>query len=259
MKLKFDEAGKPVLQDGHPVYVFPDGKESPFDAGGALQKISQLNAEAKGHRERAEKAEVVLKNFEGIDPEKAKEALEIAQKISDKKLIESGEVDKVKAGIESSYKSQIESLQKAVETERAKAQAEVGERDALIYRLMVSDKFASSSFVRDKIADTIPPEMLLATFGGQFKVQENSVVGYDTKGKPIYSRLNPGEVAEFDEALEFIINEYPNKEKILRPKGVTGGGMTSKQRAGVSTGVRHEDTSKLDTAERIRRARAGQQ
>ena len=39
MKLKFDEQGHVVVQDGKPVYVHDDGKEVPFDAPQALAKI----------------------------------------------------------------------------------------------------------------------------------------------------------------------------------------------------------------------------
>ena len=51
MKLKLDENGHVVVSDGKPVYVHDDGKEIPFDAPAAMQKISGLNAEAKQHRE----------------------------------------------------------------------------------------------------------------------------------------------------------------------------------------------------------------
>ena len=47
MKLKLDENGHVVVSDGKPVYVHDDGKEIPFDAPAAMQKISGLNAEAK--------------------------------------------------------------------------------------------------------------------------------------------------------------------------------------------------------------------
>ena len=42
MKLKLDENGHVVVSDGKPVYVHDDGKEIPFDAPAAMQKISGL-------------------------------------------------------------------------------------------------------------------------------------------------------------------------------------------------------------------------
>ena len=62
MKLKLDEQGHVVVQDGKPVYVHDDGKEVAFDAVGTVSTIGRLNAEAKSHRERAETAENTLKS-----------------------------------------------------------------------------------------------------------------------------------------------------------------------------------------------------
>ena len=75
MKLKLDENGHVAVSDGKPVYVHDDGKEIPFDAPAAMQKISGLNAEAKQyreakgtqHREAKEAAEAKLKAFDGIE------------------------------------------------------------------------------------------------------------------------------------------------------------------------------------------------
>ena len=41
MKLKLDENGHVVVSDGKPVYVHEDGKEIPFDAPAAMQKIQR--------------------------------------------------------------------------------------------------------------------------------------------------------------------------------------------------------------------------
>ena len=100
MKLKLDENGNAVLQDGKPVYVHDDGKEIGFDAAQAVGKISSRNGEAKSHREAKEAAEAGLAKFAKIgDPAKALEALEMMTKIDQKKLIDAGAVDQVKADV----------------------------------------------------------------------------------------------------------------------------------------------------------------
>ena len=103
MKLKIDEQGHAVLQDGKPVYVHDDGKEVPFDAEQAVTKIASLNAEAKQHREAKEAAEAKLKAFDGVDVDKAKQALETVANLDAKKLIDAGEVEKVKAEMAKAY------------------------------------------------------------------------------------------------------------------------------------------------------------
>ena len=91
MKLKIDEQGHAVLQDGKPVYVKDDGAEVAFDVTGTVATIGRLNAEAKQHRERAEAAEGKLKGFEGIDdPAKALEAMKITANLDQKKLVDAG-------------------------------------------------------------------------------------------------------------------------------------------------------------------------
>lgn len=77
MKLKLDENGNVVVQDGKPVYVYDDGKEVAFDALQATQKIAQLNSEAKAHREAKEAVETKLKAFDGLDAQAARTALEV--------------------------------------------------------------------------------------------------------------------------------------------------------------------------------------
>ena len=79
MKLKLDDKGAAIIQDGKPVYVHDDGKEVAFDAPAMADTIKRLNYEAMQHREAKESLEGKLKLFEGIeDPAKALKALEPA-------------------------------------------------------------------------------------------------------------------------------------------------------------------------------------
>jgi hypothetical protein len=109
MKLKLDANGNVVVENGMPVYVHDDGKEIPFDAVAAMTKITSLNGEAKTHREAKEAAEASLAKFAGItDPAKALEALEMMTKIDQKKLIDAGAVDQVKAEITKVFQQQLD-------------------------------------------------------------------------------------------------------------------------------------------------------
>lgn len=212
MKLKLDENGQVVLVDGKPVYVHDDGKEIPFDAAGAMQKIGQLNGESKTHREAREAAEGKLKTFEGIDdPAAALKALGIVKNLDDKKLIDAGEVDKVKSELTKAYDEKLAG--KEVELQKAHAQ---------LYQELIGGSFARSKMVAEKLA--IPADMVQAYFGQQFKVEDGKVVAYDRNGSKVYSRVKPGELADFDEALEALIEAYPHKDHILKGSGSSGGG-----------------------------------
>jgi hypothetical protein len=111
MKLKTIEVeGKTYAEvaDGKPLFVADDGKDVAFDAPGTVATISRLNGEAKSHREGKEAAEKALKAFEGIeDPSKAIEALNTVSNLDAKKLIDAGEVEKVKAEMAKVYDAQL--------------------------------------------------------------------------------------------------------------------------------------------------------
>jgi Mn-dependent DtxR family transcriptional regulator len=215
MKLKLNDDGFAVVQDGKPVYVNDDGKEIAFDVAGTVATISRLNSEAKGHRERAEAAEKAAKAFEGItDAEAARKALATVANLDAKKLVDAGEIDKVRA----------EAI-KAVEDKYAPI---VSERDGLLKSLVdekVGGSFARSKMIADKLA--IPADLVQARFGNAFKVEGNDVVAYDKSGNKLFSRSNPGEVAKFDEALEILIDQYPYRDSILKSTGASGGGAQS--------------------------------
>src|SRR5262249_16838638 len=55
--------------------------------------------------------------------------------------------------------------------------------------------------------------------------EDGRVVGYHPDGSKIYSRAKMGtELADFDEALETLIDAHPDKAHILKGDGQSGGG-----------------------------------
>lgn len=217
MKLKLDAEGHAVLQDGKPVYVHDDGKEVAFDAAGTVATISRLNGEAKSHRERAEAAEGKLKAFEGIDdPAAAKEAIKTVKNFKDKQFVEAGEVEKVKSeAIKAIREGELASLAK--------------ERDSLLkelYSEKIGGSFSRSKFIAEKAA--IPADLVQAKFGGNFSIKDGKIVAKDADGKEIYSRSRPGELADFEESLEILIDQYPHKDQILKGKGSSGSGTDTR-------------------------------
>lgn len=195
-----------------PVFIHADGKEAPFDADSTLGTISRLNGEAKSHRERAEKAEGSLKAYEGItDPAAAIKALGVVANLDAKKLVDAGEVEKVKAEAIKSVQAQFEPV--------------VQERDKLkgeLFAEKIGGSFARSKFIADKVA--IPADMVQAAFGRHFTVEGGKIVAKDANGNQLFSRTRHGEPADFDEALELLVDAYPHKASILKGSGASGGG-----------------------------------
>lgn len=216
MKLKLTPEGHAVVQDGKPVYVHDDGKEVAFDAVGTVATITRLNAEAKGHRERAESAEAALKPFSGIeDAAKARKAMEMVANLDQKRLVDAGEKDRA-----------IAEAIKAVEDKYAPA---IKERDTLqsqLHSYMVGGAFARSKFIAEKFATKGPAgvEIAQALFGSRLKVEDGKVVAYDANGAKLYSRARPGELADTEEAIELLVESHPHKAHLIVGSGASGGG-----------------------------------
>ncbi|MFJ4454390.1 DUF6651 domain-containing protein [Pseudomonas sp. NPDC089392] len=215
MKIKTVEVdGKQYaeIQDGKPVYIEDDGKEVAFDAVGTRNTITRLNAEAKSHRERAENAEKIAKAFEGIDDAgAARKALETVANLDAKRLVDAGEIEKVKGEISKAFQTQLD---------EANGKATTFEQQ--LYAEMIGGNFARSKFIADKLA--VPADMVQATFGRNLKIEEGKVVAYDAQGQKIFSRSRPGELAGFDEALETLVSQYPHRDHILKSSDANGGG-----------------------------------
>lgn len=217
MKLKLDEAGHVVLSDGKPLYVKDDGTEIAFDAKQAFDKIGQLTGEATGYRKERDTAKEALAKFGDLDPAKAQEALRTVANLDDKKLVDAGEVERVKAEVAKSF-------------EPLKA-----ENDGLkgkINSLLVDNAFSGSQFIKDKLA--VPADFAKAYFSQHFAVEDGKLTPKDGSGNVIYSPSKPGEIADFDEALSIMVSAHPAKDSIL--KGTNANGSGAEGNKGQSTG-----------------------
>lgn len=222
MKLKLDDAGHVVVSDGKPVYIDDDGKDIAVDYPATVTTINRLNSEAKAHRVAKETAEEKLKSFVGIDdPKAALEALKTVANLDAKKLVDAGQIETVK---QETIKS-VEHRFKPVEEERDALRIQLNE-------MIIGGSFASSKFIADKIA--VPGDMLRARFDKNFEVKDGKLVAKDASGNPIYSRARAGEFADFDEAIELLVEQYPQKDSILKANNAAGDGKRQSSGGGGS-------------------------
>lgn len=221
MKLKLDAQGNVVTKEVNgqkmPVYVHDDGREIEFDAPGAMTKIATLNGEARQHRTDKEAAETKLAAFEGIDdPKAAKAAIETVKAFNGKQALTAAE-------IETLVKERVTGAVQTVEDKYKPIVENEGKLKDQLYNERIGGSFARSKFIADKLA--VPAGMIQATFGKQFTVDATGrIVAKDANGKEILSKARPGELADFDEALESIVGGYEHKAAILKGTGASGGG-----------------------------------
>ena len=133
-----------------------------------------------------------------------------------------GKVEEIKAAARKSAEDQVAAAAKASNEEIKRL---MGERDSLqgaLYSEKVGGSFSRSKLVAEKVA--VPSDMLQAMFGQRFKVENGKTVGYGVDGQPIYSRARAGEIADFDEALESMVDSYANRDSILKGTGSSGSG-----------------------------------
>jgi hypothetical protein len=250
-KLKIDENGNVVMQDGKPVYVDDKGKEHAYDVNESSATITRLNGENRDLRTRAETAEATTKKFEGIDPAQAKKDRETVAGLGDKDRKSAEEIETIKT--------------EAVKAVHEQYKPVVEERDKLKIELhdeRLGNAFNGSQFIDEKVS--IPADMVKARFGTQFKDEDGKLVGYDMAGNKIFSRKpgREGTVADFDEALEIMIEGYAYKGDILKGTGnsgtgsrpgAEGGGANNPWKQGPTFSLTEQD--KLEAKEPARAAR----
>jgi hypothetical protein len=204
-----------LVSDGKPLYKADDGKDVPFDAPAAVGTITRITAESKDFKTRAQAAETSLKAFDGIaDPAAAKKALETVSSLDQKKLIDAGEAQRVRDEIAKGYEGKISEADQRFNDLQARYNGE-----------KIKGAFAGSKFIAEKVH--VPADMLQATFGSRFNVgDDGQVIAVDAAGQPIGSNKKFGEPADFEEAIERLIEAYPYKDTILKGTGAAGSGAT---------------------------------
>lgn len=241
---KKDENGNLMLVDGNPVYVDSQGQEMTVQDS----TISTLNGESKSHREAKEAAEARLKEFDGIDPTKAKEALKTVGNLDVGSMKTAEEVEKLRMEI---TREVTDSFSEQIGATTSTSEKLKSENDSL--KLDIA--FSGSQFIKERVAT--PPDMFRKTFGENFKTEDGKIVAYDQSGNKIYSKKNMGQLAGFDEAVEIIVGNYPSKDQILREPSHSGSGSNGGGgQRGNGAVVSRADFAKLSPADQATTAAA---
>jgi hypothetical protein len=258
MKLKLDDKGNVVVQDGKPVYVLPDGREVAHDAEATVATISRLNGEAKSHREGKEAAEAKLKAFEGIeDPEAAKKALDTVKNIKDGELVQAGKVQEIKDAAAASAKQAVAEATRAAEGREKALTEQNSQLTSQLNNHIIGGSFTSSKFISEKLA--IPADIAQKVFGDRFKVENGKLVPLNQAGEPIFSATRHGEHADFEEAISVMVSSYPNKEMILKGSGASGSGAQGGGGGGGAGGKKSMTRAQFDALDPVAQAAAGKE
>jgi hypothetical protein len=232
LKLKLDDKGFAILADGKdgvklPVYIDDvDGKELPYDVNQLHNKIIEVNGESKTRRLKIEELEGVVRKFGSITPEVALTIHAAVNEVGGldgltelkKKVVN---IDALKTAMEEGYNKKHAATIEGFEAKLAEATKGREEDAGLIRSLMIGGQFQTSPFVNKKTL--LPPDIAEKTFGHHFRVEGKQVIPYYGDEK-IISRKNPGETPDFEEAIEYIVGKYAQKDRILVGTGASGSG-----------------------------------
>jgi hypothetical protein len=203
---KTDDSGNLVTDaSGNPIMLDDSGKETAI-AGGYIQRI---NSESAAHRRAAKEAQDKLAKFGDLDPDAARDAIEKTKDLDLSKMVEKGEIDKIKQSITSQYETQLkERDEKLTQIER--------DRDNLLRK----NAFTSSKFLSERLA--VPQDFVTAAYSDRFKIEDGQLVPVRPNGDVIYN--SRGEIASVDEAFEMFISERQDKDQLLRAPTASGSG-----------------------------------
>ncbi len=221
MKLKTDEAGAPVLENGLPVYVDDKGRETSVDVG-ALLTSAREHKRAASDRER--------------------ELAETRAKLDEASKGSSADAERIKAA----YEAQLgEWKTKAEQAEAERASA------------LIDIALTGSEFVATRVHEASRPLVPLA-YRHHLAVDGKRVVVKDAKDQVILSRSNPLEPAKVDEGLEQVISQSPFADRILlgTQKPGSGASATPTSPSGAKT-MSGAEFRALDPAQQLAAAKAG--
>jgi hypothetical protein len=223
------------LDGEKPIFIHPDGKEAAFDVPDMYARLLRDGKRNSDLQKKLETTEATLRAFEGIDDaEAAKKALETIKNLDEGKLLSAGRVEEIKAMASKAAEDRILAAQKQLTEKIATIEKERDNLRSDLYSEKIGGSFNRSKLIADKFA--IPADMVQARFGQNFKVEDGKIIAYDSMGNKVPSHSKPGELAEFDEALEILVSAYPYKDHILKGANNSGSGARSSNGAGGAGG-----------------------
>jgi hypothetical protein len=213
---------------GHPIYEI-DGKEVEQDLAILRADLTRANGEAAERRHKLKEVEEKLALYDGLDPDKAKQALSVVSALDDKKMIDAQQVEVMKAQWEKSFTENKARTDQAYEAKITDLEGKVAEKDGSIKRMLIKGVIDTSKYLDSTIFGPLRDSAFLQ-FGNNFEVEAGDNGDFRVvaklNGQPILSVARPGQLASPDEALEAMILAHPQKEHILKGSQASGGGAT---------------------------------
>lgn len=246
-----------AMQDGLPVWVYDDGKESPLDVEKTLKTLQATTAESVGRKEKIREIESKYAPFANIENpveylENANKAIDTVANLDSKKLVDAGEIELVKQSVASTFNDKINGMETAFAAKEREYQEAITNKDSSISNLLIKGEIGRSGFLPEKT--WMPASTAYAMFKDNFAIEESNgearAVAVRKDGTKIMSLKDPGSYATIDEALETLIHEHPDKDRLM--KGIDGGGGAPPNGNGTPSNLNMSDLTPRQKMDRAR-------
>lgn len=198
-----------------------EGATPPAETPKVSDDVAKLLKDVMKHKDAAKAAEARAKLFEGIDPEKARAALQ-AQADAERQALEArGEYNRIIEQVQAEKQAEVDAANAAAQELRdqlANIQRTVEEQS-------VQSQFAGSPFIRDNLV--ISGEKVRALYGSHFDTVDGVLVGYDKpRGAAERTPLVGADAKPlpFEAALEKVVKADPEWERLGKSKLKPGAG-----------------------------------
>jgi hypothetical protein len=188
-------------------------------------------AELEALRKQLEELQAQTARFQGLDPDKAREAIKVAEEADKARVAAEKEKAKAEGNFEKLRELQQAEAEALVnsakeEAERAKAEAEAARQE--LARAKVETAFANSKFLQEETILSGPKAQRL--FADHVEIEDGKVVVYDApagsnrRAQIMDAKGNP---LSFNDAIKKVIENDPDKDTLLRTKTKPGAGSST--------------------------------
>ena len=245
-QLVLDSDEHVVLKDGMPLYKYDDGTEQPLNLGETIEanenRVANLEQEKDRHFESRQKAENAVQAYGKITPEIAKENADVVKKLKGKKLYDEHGLEEYQkqwtADITTNMNEEWEVKETTWKDTEVGLKQEIVDMDRIIFNLAVNSKLATHPyFAGDERKTVYRPQDAAKIYGDRFSVQRDGttlkVQALDRDGKVLLSKKNHGIPAEFDVAVELIVQaDNDDNYNIFRSSNISGPTITGNMDSG---------------------------
>ena len=192
-----------------------------------LKEVMKLKDDAKKAKDDAARAKADAARFEGIDPEKAKKALEAQAAAERTDLERKGEYDRIIAQVNEAHAAELKKRDDAIAAEKAEA----AKLQKHINSLTIGNSFKGSKFINDSL--TLSAAKAEVLYGEHFDIEDGQLVPYDKpRGVAERTRLVNGQGVNlaFEDAIAKIVAADPDFEKMKKSAQKPGANSSADQK-----------------------------